>query len=63
MSIAPLNSCKVVISTNILVQYKANQNAGHTSPIRLNFAYSLDWRGTHVFKMAAKLTKECRNAS
>jgi hypothetical protein len=54
--VAPLffyNFC----STNILLQYKENQNVSSTTPIRLNVAYSIGWSGaeteTNVFEMAA----------
>jgi hypothetical protein len=32
-----------VCSTNILAQYKENQNVSSTTPIRLNIAYSVSW--------------------
>ncbi len=32
-----------VSSTNILVQYKENQNVSSTTPSRLNVAYSISW--------------------
>jgi hypothetical protein len=32
-----------VCSTNILAQYKENQNVCSTTPIRLNVAYSVSW--------------------
>jgi hypothetical protein len=32
-----------VCSTNILAQYKENQNVCSTTPIQLNIAYSVSW--------------------
>jgi hypothetical protein len=32
--------CKLVSSTNVLVQYEENQNVSRTLPIRLNVVYS-----------------------
>ncbi len=50
--------------SNILVQYKENQNIRSTTPIRLNLAISIGWSGveteTHFFKMAASFFQRKR---
>ncbi len=49
-------------STNILVQYKENQNVSGTAPTLINEAYSFCWSGaeteTHVFKTAVNFREK-----
>jgi hypothetical protein len=62
MLAAPIYWCQLVSSTNILVQYKENQNVSSTAPTLLNEAYSICWSGaeteTHLFKMAVNFREK-----
>jgi hypothetical protein len=62
MLVAPIYWCYLVSSTNILVQYKENQNVSSTTPTQLNVAYSISWseqkRKFNYSKMAANFREK-----